>query len=195
MRCFSQLTPLSTEIRMEDNFPTGNHIISANQVDKTLSSLRRFDRSLPMSLLKAHESVLRMFIPHLRAHDLSPQQWRVMRALADTDALDVSELSEACSLLRPSVSRILQNLQARGIISRRPCPSDSRRSLLTITDKGRRLIAEIAPESEARYDWIESRFGRENLFQLYDLLHQLVDSLDETPNDNDLSRVEKTLRG
>ena len=96
MRCFSQLTPLSTEIRMEDNFPTGNHIISANQVDKTLSSLRRFDRSLPMSLLKAHESVLRMFIPHLRAHDLSPQQWRVMRALADTDALDVSELSEAC---------------------------------------------------------------------------------------------------
>ncbi|MEQ8262767.1 homoprotocatechuate degradation operon regulator HpaR [Pseudohaliea sp.] len=134
-----------------------------------------------MSLLKAHEAVLRTFIPHLRAHQLSPQQWRVMRALAEVDALDVRELSDACSLLRPSVSRILQNLEQRRIVVRQPCPSDSRRSLISITAKGLKLIADIAPESEARYEYIEERFGTENLATLYGLLESLVESLESTP--------------
>lgn len=155
--------------------------LAEHEVEATLNSMRRFDRSLPMSLLKAHEAVLRTFIPHLREHDLSTQQWRVMRALAESHALDVSELAAQCSLLRPSVSRIIQNLESRGIITRRPCDSDSRRSLVSITDRGRQLVAEIAPESEARYDYIESRFGRDNLHQLYDLLQALVDALDEPP--------------
>lgn len=149
-----------------------------SNVDDTLRAMRRFDRSLPMSLLKAHEAVLRMFMPHLRAHDLSTQQWRVMRALAETDALDISELADRCSLLRPSVSRILQNLESRGITRRKTCRQDSRRSLVSITPKGRRLIAEIAPESEARYDFIESQVGRDKLTQLYDLLDHLVSALD-----------------
>lgn len=134
-----------------------------------------------MSLLKAHEAVLRTFIPHLRAHDLSTQQWRVMRALAEVEALDISELADVCSLLRPSVSRIVQNLQSRDIVGRSACPNDSRRSLVSITAKGRGLIAEIAPESESRYDFIEARFGAENLNKLYDLLHDLVDALADVP--------------
>lgn len=167
---------------------------NAEQVGETLNHLRRFDKSLPMSLLKAHESVLKMFIPHLRAHDLSTQQWRVMRALAETDALDVSELADACSLLRPSVSRIIPNLEGRGIICRKACSRDSRRSLVSITPRGLQLIAKIAPESEARYDWIESRFGRDNLYELYDLLHKLVEALDDAPMGPDDVITERDLR-
>ncbi len=143
--------------------------------------MRRFGRSLPMSLLKAHEAVLRTFVPHLRAHDLSTQQWRVMRALAERDAQDISELARACSLLRPSVSRILQNLESRGIALRQPCDRDSRRALISITQHGRDLIAQLAPESEARYRYIEDQFGRENLELLYGLLNELSDSLDQPP--------------
>lgn len=142
------------------------------------SKMRRFDQSLPMTLLKAHEAVLRTFIPHLRAHDLSTQQWRVMRALAESESLDVSELATACSLLRPSVSRIIQNLEGREILRRQPCDRDSRRSLVSITTYGLRLIQEIAPESEARYQYIETQFGAENLSGLYELLNELIEALD-----------------
>ena len=155
-------------------------------------ALRRFDRSLPMTLLRAHEAVLRTFIPHLRAHDLSTQQWRVMRALAEAEAYDVGELSEACSLLRPSVSRIVQNLESRGILERSPCGRDSRRSLISITPAGRDLIELIAPESEARYAYIEARFGRDNLSALYDMLQSLVDALtDPAPAFGDLQGEER----
>ena len=162
----------------------------ADGLPESLSAqaLRTFDKSLPMTLLRAHESVLRTFIPHLRAHDLSTQQWRVMRALAEVEAYDVSELAEACSLLRPSVSRIVQNLEGRGILLRQPCGRDSRRSLVSITQEGRDLIDLIAPESEARYAYIEKQFGRDNLAALYDMLQALVTSLsDPIPAFGDLA--------
>lgn len=144
-----------------------------------LDQIRRFDRSLPMALLRGHEAVLRTFIPHLRQHGLSTQQWRVMRALAEFESLDVSELSARCSLHRPSVSRIIQNLEARHILSRRSCENDSRRSLVSITEVGLSLIDQIAPESEALYDHIEARYGGEQLALLYRLLEDLVRSLEE----------------
>ena len=65
-------------------------------------SMRGFGRSLPMSLLKAHEAVLRTFVPHLRAHDLSTQQWQVMRALSEKDARDISELARPARCCVPA---------------------------------------------------------------------------------------------
>jgi homoprotocatechuate degradation regulator HpaR len=131
-----------------------------------------------MRLLKAREAVMRNFLPSLRAHDLSAQQWRVLRALQEEDGRDASEISERCTILLPSLSRILQNLDRRGLIRRKTCKEDQRRSLISITKKGRRLVEEIAPVSEERYDDIARRFGDENLTALYDLLGQLIDSLE-----------------
>jgi len=49
--------------------------------------MREFSRSLPMSLLRAREAVMRQFRPSLRRHDLTEQQWRILRALAAIDAI------------------------------------------------------------------------------------------------------------
>jgi DNA-binding MarR family transcriptional regulator len=69
---------------------------------------------------------------------------------------------------------------------------DSRRSLISITPAGRDLIELIAPESEARYAYIEARFGRENLGALYDMLQSLVDALaDPAPAFGDLQGEER----
>tara|TARA_R110002110_G_scaffold406421_1_gene626532 strand:- start:381782 stop:382246 length:465 start_codon:yes stop_codon:yes gene_type:complete len=140
--------------------------------------LREFDRSLPMLLLKARESVMRNFLPSLREHDLSAQQWRVLRALIEQDERDASDISERCAILLPSLSRILQNLDRRGLISRKTCGADQRRSLITISKKGRRLVEKIAPVSEERYRDITERFGADNLDALHALLDQLIDSME-----------------
>ncbi len=136
--------------------------------------MREFERSLPMSLLKARESVMKKFIPHLREHDLSPQQWRVLRALYETEGLEMSALSEQCFLLMPSLSRIVQNLESRQLISRRTSDIDQRRSIISLAKEGIRLVKIIAPESEARYAHITETFGYGKLELLYELLDELV---------------------
>lgn len=141
--------------------------------------LRTFDRSLPGRLLKAREVVMRNFMPSLRKHDLSPQQWRVLRALAEVEQLDASEISERCSILLPSLSRILTNLDGRKLITRKPCDKDQRRSLVSISARGRSLVRKIAPYSEERYDYITERFGEKNLARLYDLLGDLIECMED----------------
>jgi len=147
------------------------------------TQLREFDRSLPARLLKAREAVMRKFLPSLRKHDLSPQQWRVLRALLESKEMDASEIAERCSILLPSLSRILQNLERRKYIRRKNCNKDQRRSLITITARGRSLVKEIAPYSEERYDYITQRFGAANLAQLHQLLGDLIACMEEDESD------------
>ncbi|WP_298608438.1 homoprotocatechuate degradation operon regulator HpaR [uncultured Thiothrix sp.] len=142
--------------------------------------MRTFERSLPMSLLKAREAVMKKFIPHLRAHDLSPQQWRVLRALYDDPkGMEMSVLSERCFLLMPSLSRIVQNLEARQLISRRTADHDQRCSIISLDQLGHELVEVMAPESEARYAHITQVFGYGKLELLYELLDELVEKLEE----------------
>ncbi len=149
-----------------------------NSDSKPESVLREFDRSLPMALLKAREAVMRKFLPSLREHDLSAQQWRVLRALMEAPHRDASEIAERCAILLPSLSRILQNLERRSLVRRKPDKNDQRRSLVSITAKGVRLVEEIAPISEERYRLIAEAFGEQRLSDLYDMLAELIDCLE-----------------
>jgi homoprotocatechuate degradation regulator HpaR len=134
-----------------------------------------------MALLRAREAVMRRFRPGLREHGVTEQQWRVLRALSSRPSLEVSELAVRTCLLAPSVSRILPDLEARGLITRRQVESDMRRSLVMLTPEGLRLLAAHAPQSERVYRLIEQRFGTERLEQLRGLLRELEDAVGTAP--------------
>ncbi len=139
--------------------------------------MREFSRSLPMSLLRAREAVMRQFRPSLRRHDLTEQQWRILRALAAIDAIEVTELARTAFLLGPSLSRILRDLDARGLIERKTAKTDLRRGVISISEKGLRLMEIVAPSSEAIYAAITKRYGARKLVELQDMLSALEASL------------------
>jgi homoprotocatechuate degradation regulator HpaR len=143
--------------------------------------MREFSRSLPMSLLRAREAVMRQFRPSLRDHGLTEQQWRILRALASVDTIEVTELAHVAFLLGPSLSRILRDLEARHLIERRVAKADQRRGLVSISAKGVRLIETVAPTSEAIYAAITRRYGARKLRELQDMLHELEGRLSEFP--------------
>jgi homoprotocatechuate degradation regulator HpaR len=139
--------------------------------------MREFSRSLPMSLLRAREAVMRQFRPSLRRHDLTEQQWRILRALAAIDAIEVTELARTAFLLGPSLSRILRDLDARGLIERKTAKTDLRRGVISISEKGLKLMEVVAPSSEAIYAAITRRYGAKKLVELQDMLSALEASL------------------
>jgi homoprotocatechuate degradation regulator HpaR len=139
--------------------------------------MRDFSRSLPMSLLRAREAVMKQFRPSLRRHGLTEQQWRILRALAAVDAIEVTELAHVAFLLGPSLSRILRDLEARQLIDRRTAKADHRRGVVSISQKGLKLIELVAPTSEAIYAAISQRYGARKLAELQDMLAALEDSL------------------
>ena len=147
--------------------------------------MREFSRSLPMSLLRAREAVMRQFRPSLRNHGLTEQQWRILRALTAVDAIEVTELARVAFLLGPSLSRILRDLEARHLIERRVARADLRRAMVSISKKGLKLIEAVAPSSEAIYAAMTRRYGARKLAELQDMLHALEDSLADLPENDD----------
>ena len=139
--------------------------------------MREFSRSLPMSLLRAREAVMRLFRPSLRSHGLTEQQWRILRALTAVETIEVTELARTAFLLGPSLSRLLRDLEARHLIERRTAKADLRRGVVSISPRGLKLIEAVAPNSEAIYAEITSRFGARKLAELQDMLGVLERSL------------------
>jgi homoprotocatechuate degradation regulator HpaR len=140
--------------------------------------MREFSRSLPMALLRAREAVMRRFRPSLRQHGLTEQQWRILRALAAIDAIEVTELARTAFLLGPSLSRILRDLEARRLIERKTAKSDLRRAVVSISERGLKLMEMVAPSSEAIYTEITQRYGAKKLADLQEMLGALEASLE-----------------
>ena len=142
-------------------------------------ALRDFEHSLPMELLKAREAAMSRFRPMLRSHGLTEQQWRVIRALADYQEIDASELARRSFLLAPSLTRILQFLEGEKLVKRSSDANDQRRYVFVLTRKGRRVYDDVGPDSEALYSDIEQAFGAHKLQALYGLLAEFTAALAE----------------
>ncbi len=114
------------------------------------------------------------FRPMLAQHDITEQQWRVLRVLAETGVVDATEMAERAFILAPSLTRIIRSLEERGIITKAKDVNDGRRVLLQISPAGLAIIKEVAPESRLIYAKLEERFGRERIEQLIDMLDDLA---------------------
>jgi homoprotocatechuate degradation regulator HpaR len=147
--------------------------------------IREFSRSLPMSLLRAREAVMRQFRPALRDYDLTEQQWRILRALTAVEAIEVTELARVAFLLGPSLSRILRDLEKRHLIERKAAKADLRRAVVSISREGLVLIEAVAPTSEAIYAEITRRYGARKLAELQAMLHVLEECLSELNTDQE----------
>ena len=121
--------------------------------------MRALEHSLPLKLLMAREAVMERFRPHLQAAGVTEQQWRVLRALCETQEAEAGALAEAICLKMPSLSRILSDLSGAGLINRRSGTEDKRLRLVSITEKGRGLVEKMARHSEHEYAEIQNAVG------------------------------------
>ena len=148
------------------------------------SRLPPFGRSLAMLLIRAREAVMQRWRPFLHERGLTDQQWRVMRALREVDSLEIVELAKRCCIHPASLSRILPNLAAEGVISRRHNAADQRRVIVSLSPRGRRLTDKVVAEGQRIYQELARDIGEERLDHLYGRLEELVELLDaEKPND------------
>lgn len=130
-----------------------------------------------MSLLRAREAVMQYFRTLHRDSNITEQQWRVLRALFDSEPVDATTLARTTCLHMPSLSRILQKLKKRKLVEHRHRKDDLRRSLISISPLGHELIMREGPASERQYSMIRKHFGHERLDTLYELLHDLEAAL------------------
>ena len=129
--------------------------------------------SLTLSLLQAREAAMAFFRPLLNEHDLTEQQWRVIRILKQHGELENYQLAELACILKPSMTGVLGRLERDGLVRRQKAAQDQRRVFVTLTEGGEACFASMKEGMEANYQKIQVQFGEEKLQQLMGLLNDL----------------------
>lgn len=104
---------------------------------------------------------------------ITEQQWRVLRVLEEEGPQDPTRIAEQACLLLPSLTRILQKLEEKELITRQPDPQDRRKQIVSITASGTRIIRENLGASLAVFDAIRANMGPDRFETLLDLLNEL----------------------
>ena len=71
--------------------------------------------------------------------EITPEQWTVLRYLWDKDNVMQQELCNTTFKDKPSMTRLIDNLEKQLLVTRLPDPSDRRINIIRLTERGRNL--------------------------------------------------------
>lgn len=135
-----------------------------------------------LGLLRAGEQLDRALDAELRAaHDLSLRAFEVLLHLAvfaPAGHLRVGELVAQAPLSQSWVSRLVAELEGRGLVRRSAAADDSRAVEVSITPAGRKLLREAQVTHYAGLDrWLFSRLSNRELVELGRITGKILDGL------------------
>lgn len=124
-----------------------------------------------------------IFMEECRAFDLTPVQYAALIAIHTHPGIDATRLSAVIAFDRSTLGSVIERLQAKDYIERKPAPEDKRIKLLYLTRSGAAILREIIPAVERAQARMLEPLKPADRKALMGLLVQLVDL------NNEASRV------
>ncbi len=140
-------------------------------------------------LFRSFNAAMNAQSEELRPLGLSPSAWNVLMALRNTadQILEPCQLAQRLLISRPSVTGLLDTLQAKGLIERLPHADDRRRVLVRLTDDGMRMLESHYGVHYAEMNELFADLDDDDKAQLVMLLRRVRGAVppdfQETPSD------------
>ncbi|KQV78534.1 MarR family transcriptional regulator [Massilia sp. Root351] len=116
----------------------------------------------------------------LRKYDLVDASYMVLAVLygSDDETSTASTLGEACMEKPANLTRVCNDLEAQGLITRGNRPGDRRCVMISLTDSGRKLIEQVMPEVWARTTRAYDGYSAEDRKLLEQLFKRQLENLE-----------------
>jgi DNA-binding MarR family transcriptional regulator len=124
-----------------------------------------------------------IFVEECKAFDLTPVQYAALIAIHTHPGIDATRLSAVIAFDRSTLGSVIERLEAKKLIERRPSPEDKRIKLLDLTRAGTALLRDITPSVDRAQMRMLQPLKPGDRKTLLALLTQLVDL------NNEASRV------
>lgn len=86
---------------------------------------------------------------HAAGIDVTIDQWLVLKTIHESADATLQQVGVAVFKDLASITRIVQLLERKGLLRRKPHPSDGRRSELALTSAGESVIRTVEPIAQA----------------------------------------------
>ena len=105
--------------------------------------------------------------------DINPSQFRALRVLNHHGALRLSDLSVRLHIAPRSATEVVDALEARGLVERRPDPRDRRATLVELTGQGTGVLGAIRAARGTEAERIFDRLSPADRDHLARILREL----------------------
>ena len=112
-----------------------------------------------------------------QGHSITTIHWAILQQLAEIDGLSQVELAAILEKDRPNVTRILDVMEGKGLVTRKADPNDRRKHLIYITKAGRELKEKITPISISVREEAFKGISSEDLDKLRELMIHITTNL------------------
>src|SRR5665213_167876 len=124
-----------------------------------------------------------IFVEECRDHDLTPVQYAALVAIRTHPGIDATRLSAVIAFDRSTLGSVIERLEAKHYIARKPAREDKRVKLLDLTKEGAALLRDIVPSVDRAQARMLQPLKPADRKTLMGLMTQLVDL------NNEASRV------
>jgi MarR family transcriptional regulator for hemolysin len=128
------------------------------------------DRNLEFLINDVARMLRREFGRRIRDLDMTRSQWWVMVHLIRFDGSNQTRLAEELDIGKVALGGLLDRLEARGWIERRPDAQDRRAKRIYLTARGRPLIAEMQDRAREVHRQMVDGFTPQERDMLVDLM-------------------------
>jgi len=124
-----------------------------------------------------------IFVEECMAYDLTPVQYAALVAIRTHPGIDATRLSAVIAFDRSTLGNVIERLEAKRYVERKPAREDKRVKLLHLTKTGMALLRDVIPSVDRAQARMLQPLRPADRKTLLALLSQLVDL------NNEASRV------
>ncbi|HEX2202921.1 MAG TPA: MarR family transcriptional regulator [Longimicrobium sp.] len=134
-----------------------------------------------IALARAHNAVQAHAADDVARHGLTVTEFAVLEALFHKGPMLLGEVQRRILVSSGGITWLVDRLEKRGLVERRPCPGDRRARLAALTPDGEALIRGIFPEHAARIKAALSGLGKKEKREAIRLLRALAEGAAAAP--------------
>ena len=133
------------------------------------------DETLPEAFWSVARRLREMSQETLAPWDITPSHLRALRALKRHGMMRLSELSDHLHIAPRSTTEVVDALESRGLVQRRPDPGDRRATLVEVTEHGASVLDAIRAARGTETERVFGRLSQTDRAHLARILRKLRD--------------------
>jgi len=137
-----------------------------------MDSAKEQDLSLKLFVVisRAVQSITKRIEEDIKSYGLNPTEFAVLELLFSKGDQPIQKIGDKILLASSSITYVVDKLEQKGFLKRKPCPTDRRVTYASITEEGTELFSTIFPKHKKA---IQQVFGGLNTEEKEMMIEQL----------------------
>lgn len=130
-------------------------------------------------LAAASDAASAQFHTHVRAQQLRVVEWRVLCCLNEGNGQMITRLAKVALYEQSRMTRIIEKMEDRGLVERRPDPDDGRRVRVHLTQEGKNISDRLVRDARNHEKKLLDAVAHEEGSDIKTVLKALIEHLEE----------------